>query len=117
MYCTQVGSVSILGFSETVGYEETEEFKAKIKSLIEEGYLYFAIDMSEVECITSAGLGMIFTAHKELQKLNGRLVLFNLKPQVIKSIKDWRLDRFIPYYSSKEEACAALQASNRLAHQ
>jgi anti-anti-sigma factor len=104
-----LGNVVILKFAETVSYEETENFKVQVKKLLEEGCRFFAVDMSEVDCITSSGLGVIFTAHKELRKYDGKIVLFGLLPHIAKTIRDWRLDRFIPLFSTQNEACAMLK--------
>ncbi len=109
MNFSMVGNVVLLKLSETVGFDETEKFKSNIKSLIDEDYLFFAVDMAEVDCITSSGLGVIFAAHKELRMKGGKIVLFGLPPHVAKAIQDWRLDRFIPIYQTQAEACSALE--------
>ena len=91
-------------------YEVQEELRKILNSLLDEQYNRIIIDFSNVELVTSGGLGILFTLQKELETRKGKFALISPKPAVLSSIQDWRLDRFIDIYPSVQDASNRLKA-------
>jgi anti-anti-sigma factor len=54
------------------------------------------VDLSEVQMITSVGIGMLVSAARALQAHNGLLILLNPKPHVEKVLSIAAIDRILP---------------------
>ena len=59
--------------------EESVEIMRKFIHLIEEGYISFLVDFSEVDYIDSAGIGILTAINNRVRKRDGGLVLKGLK--------------------------------------
>ena len=58
------------------------DFREKIKSLFILATKGVVIDLENVEYISSAGLGVLFTLKKHCKQNGGDLIFCNLKPQI-----------------------------------
>ena len=58
------------------------DFDHEIKSLLVATTHGIILDLSNVDYISSAGLGILFTMKKFLKQNNGELLFTNLKPQI-----------------------------------
>ena len=60
------------------------EFRDKIKSLLVVATRGVVLDLANVDYISSAGLGVLFTMKKTLVDNKGELLFCNLKPQIVR---------------------------------
>ena len=104
----QVGDISVLKLSGPLGFEISEKIKDTLIEWIKTGVRKIIVDLTEVELITSGTLGILYAAHQDLKKLGGKLVAVGLKPHVLATLRDWRLDRFIQIFDTLEDARIAL---------
>lgn len=88
-----------------MGYEVQEQFKQTFQKILKEGKRDIIVDLTHVELITSAGLGIFFTLQKEMDQLGGHLVFVSPKPAVLKAIADWRLDQILLIFPTLSDAC------------
>ena len=58
------------------------DFSDKIKPLLTPHAKSIVLDLANVDYISSAGLGVLFTMKKHLKKNGGDLLFCNLKPQI-----------------------------------
>ena len=58
------------------------DFKEKITPLLNKTTKGVILDLVDVDYISSAGLGVLFTMKKHLKQQNGDLLFCNLKPQI-----------------------------------
>lgn len=109
MTITQLGAVTILTLPEAVGYEISEQLREILSELIKKNVKKILMDMSQVDIITSSALGVLFICHKELSLIGGNLVMACVRSNVMETINNWRLERFIPIFPSQAEALQSLQ--------
>ncbi|HPP00626.1 MAG TPA: STAS domain-containing protein [bacterium] len=95
--------------------EVVEDLHAALAGLMRQEIRQIVVDLSEVDLITSAGLGLLYAALQEVMRYKGALVLASPCPAVIHVIRDWGLERILPIYPTAGEACAVLQAAQDIA--
>lgn len=61
-----------------------EIFKEKVMPVLDKPVKMLLVDLSNVDYISSAGLGVLFTIKKALIANKGELLFCNLKPQIAK---------------------------------
>jgi anti-sigma B factor antagonist len=61
-----------------IGGEETDEFKAKAKDLIEQGNKKLVLDLGGITYINSTGIGALVGIHSAYQKAHGKIRLCNV---------------------------------------
>ena len=61
-----------------IGGEETDEFKAKAKDLIEQGNKKLVLDLGGITYINSSGIGALVGIHSMYQKSDGKIKLCNV---------------------------------------
>ena len=61
-----------------------QEFSSKLKTVLSPEVRGVVIDLAQVDYISSAGLGVIFSIKKSLMERNASLVFCHLKPQIVK---------------------------------
>jgi anti-sigma B factor antagonist len=61
-----------------IGGEETDEFKAKAKDLIEQGNKKLVLDLGGITYINSTGIGALVGIHSAYQKVQGKIRLCNV---------------------------------------
>ncbi len=65
------------------------------------------VDLADVTMITSVGLGALITLHKACKEAKGKLVLLNLKPDILNILKLSRLDKLFTIVESEPKALKA----------
>ena len=68
-----------------------------------------ALDMEPVHMLASAGIGAVISIHKECAGAGGRMVVFNLNPQLLEVLKLTRLDKLFTIAKSRDAAFKALK--------
>jgi anti-sigma B factor antagonist len=84
-----------------------EEFKDHMKSIVENGHKQIVLDMSDVEFVDSSGLGAIIATMIALRP-QGRLMVCNVRDNVLSLFRLTRMDRVIPVMNNAEEALLAM---------
>ena len=59
-----------------------QQFRDKVTPILNDSTRGVILDMSNVDYISSAGLGILFTIKKHLKQKSGELVFCHLKPQI-----------------------------------
>jgi anti-sigma B factor antagonist len=83
------------------------DFKTTMRRLIDAGHQRIALDISEVECVDSSGLGAIVAALKALEG-KGDLVICGARDVVLCMFKLTRLDKILQMFPRTEDAVHAL---------
>ena len=78
--------------------------EAKLNKLIAQGARKVICDFSETEYLASAGLRVLITAIRNLQKIGGKLVLCAIKPYVLEVFDISGLNRIFKMYDSADSA-------------
>ncbi len=95
-----------------VGYEDTEKLKLKMIGLIDQGKVYIVLDVSGVDQLISSTLGVLFATLKELKTKNGKIAIMGPNPNLRKTLRDWKMDQFIPVFETMEEAAGVSATLN-----
>ena len=73
------------------------------------GAPHLAVDMTELDYISSAGLRVLLKLAKQIQKTKGKVVLFGLRPHVRKVFSISAFDRIFSIHVDRAAAIAAMQ--------
>ena len=68
-----------------------------------------AVDMTELDYISSAGLRVLLKLAKQIQKSKGKLVLFGLRPNVREVFSISAFDRIFSIHNDRAAAVAAMR--------
>ena len=79
-------------------------FREEILALTSGGKRNLIVDLSKVEVMNSAALGVLILTWDSLSKENGKLVLFGLCPLMTELFQRMRLDLIFPVALKEEEA-------------
>jgi len=82
---------------------------SQIQSAIEDGISKMVIDLTDVEYVDSAGLGMLMYAYGMLNEKKGTLRLCGVTQRVMSLLQMTKTDMFLPIDKSLDESLAALQ--------
>ena len=69
------------------------EFREELKAIIDRQDVLLTLDLEGVRMIDSMGLGVLIAAHNSLTKRNARLELVNISGDILKLLKNMRLDK------------------------
>ncbi|MGH7166135.1 MAG: STAS domain-containing protein [Nitrospiraceae bacterium] len=67
------------------------------------------LDLEGVDFMSSAGLRVLLVAAKRLKPLNGKIVLYSLKPQIREVFEIAGFTTIFPIYAQQEEAVRSFQ--------
>lgn len=99
--------IAISGRLDSGTAPQTEE---KVMQRIGQGARDIILDCSDLNFTTGAGLRMILTLAKEMQKVSGKLAVCNLHSQAQQIFEACHYDNIIPVFSTRDRALAALAA-------
>ena len=88
----------------SIDNETYQEFDQKLKPLLQPATKSIIMDLSDVEYISSAGLGVIFTVKKYLVTHQGDLLFCNLKPQIKRLFEIIKALPMETLFKTREEA-------------
>lgn len=71
------------------------------------------LDLSSVEKMDNAGLGVLVSLNTSMQRYGRRLVLSHLTPHVEQLLKDAEIEGFFPTVESEEELRGYIQESQK----
>jgi anti-anti-sigma factor len=80
-----------------------------LRDQIAKGTKKLFVDFSKTEYIASAGLRVLLSAAKSLQKSGGQIVLFSMKPYVYEVFEISGFTQIFNIYASEHEALESLK--------
>jgi anti-anti-sigma factor len=84
---------------------------SQIHRAIEDGATKIVIDLSGVDYVDSAGLGVLVFAYGTLNEKSGVLRLCGVNPRVLSLLKLTKTDALLPIDQTRAESLSALAAS------
>jgi anti-anti-sigma factor len=112
---TRWGPALVLACKGTLDIHTSPPAQDKLLSLIDQGYNHLALDFSELESISSAGLRVLLTVLKKSKSVNGKVVIFGFKKYVKGIFEIAGFTALFPMYHTAEEALGAFQWTHPLA--
>jgi anti-anti-sigma factor len=82
---------------------------SQIQAAIEDGVTRMVIDLTDVEYVDSAGLGMLMYAYGMLNEKKGSLRVCGVAPRVMSLLQMTKTDTFLPIDKSRDESLAAVR--------
>ena len=101
---TKSNNIVIIRIEGKLDANTSEEFQRNMTGLLTKGEKKFAIDCSELEFVSSAGIRAFLWIAKELQKLEGSLSISSLNDNVSRVFNITNLRSVFPIYNSTDEA-------------
>ena len=93
-------SIELTGAIDT---DTSPQLKTELSEIIDEKTNVVVLDMSGVDYVSSAGLGLIVWAKKALSRNNASFVMVNLQPQIEKLLDLMKLDEGFKIHNASEE--------------
>lgn len=90
----------------SVDMSDTETLRARLDEVIAARPSLLVLELSEMEFISSAGLGAIVSAQVQARAHDGRVRLVAPKPEIRRLLETTRLDAVLVICSTLEEAMA-----------
>lgn len=105
MKIEQMEGVTLLFVKEDrLDANNSEELKAEVRRLFEEGINNLIIDLKEVLFIDSSGLGVLVSGYKTASTRHGSLKLSSLQTQVKSMFELTRLQRVFDIFMTSDDA-------------
>ncbi len=104
-----VGEVKIVLVPKRFDAYTSSSVEATLTHMIAEGARKVICDFSQTEYLASAGLRVLITASKNLQRAGGKMVLCSVKPYVLEVFEISGLNRIFKMYGSADAALQELQ--------
>ena len=89
------------------------DVETTLKDQIAKGTKKIVVDFSQTEYIASAGLRVLLSIAKQLQKLSGQIVLFSMKPYVYEVFEISGFTQIFKICSSQQQALESLKSSEK----
>lgn len=108
--CESLGEVRLLRFEggEALDAGSAPEAKGEALAAIRGGTHDVAIDLSGVEYVDSAGLGVLVSLYKATRAANRRATIFGVRPNVLRVMRLIRLDEIFDLRDDREAALESL---------
>jgi anti-anti-sigma factor len=105
----KIGPVLILKIFGRVEMLTSPQLKETIVQHINEGKHKLLFDLSELDYISSPGLGVLLYAAKILDDKKGAMHLCALKPHIFEVFKICGFEKVLPIFQNRDEALKALE--------
>ena len=99
-----IGDAVVIEVSQRVGEVEAAELQQGFAGVFAEGCYKLAIDLSNVDFMTSSGLGAIMSTIKETRANDGFVKIVNPQPLIMDILRTTKLTKVFPVCSTVEEA-------------
>lgn len=83
--------------------------EAQIEEIMAQGVVHLMLDVSSVDYMDSAGLGVLMHAYNKLRQKGGSLRLCGVQPRLRKILQTTHTDRLLPVDASRQDGIAALR--------
>jgi anti-sigma B factor antagonist len=80
------------------------DFDDEVHDIIDEGAQALIIDLSRVSYMTSAGIGVLVGAHKDMTNDNKKVVFVRPRPEVMAVLESTKLDQLFIIVETQEQA-------------
>lgn len=87
------GPIAVIRPSKNIVAGVVEEFRTEIKDLLNKGVTDLTMDLTKVNILDSMGLSVLVATHNSLQKKGTKLHISGGADNILKLLKDMRLDR------------------------
>jgi anti-sigma B factor antagonist len=84
-----------------------QEFRLKLKSIIEQGTREVVIDLEEVKMVDSTGIGLLVSTHNSLVKVGGRLEVINATTDLLDLFQWMRLHQHFNIRGNAQEGATS----------
>jgi anti-anti-sigma factor len=102
------GDVVILKVSGRLEINQALEMEEVINTHINNSNKLFVFDLGDVHYLSSSGIRVFIATLRQLKDINGRLILSNLSPNVVKTLKIVELDGLFEIINSVDDAVKVL---------
>lgn len=109
MEITRVGEITIVIIDSKFDTITSKEIEVKLMEVTDGGSKKVLCDFSKTEYISSAGLRVMLSAAKKLQKNGGKIVLSCMKPFVYDVFKMAGFTQIFEIHETKEQAMTSLK--------
>ena len=103
----QAGEVAIVKLAGRLDSSAAQPAEESFARVLDGGTPRLAVDMSQLEYISSAGLRVLLVVAKKVQQANGKMVLFGLVPHVREVFSVSGFDKI---FAIQPDAAAAVAA-------
>ena len=108
---TEEGARIVITLQGVANLRSTAELKRMLSEATEDaGIRQVVLDMSGVEMLDSAVLGILLAHHQKLQRRGGELVLLSPSEEMNDLLAMTDLEQLIPVYSTREEIPSSIVA-------
>ena len=109
--CEREGKVYVLVLRGRFDAPSAPEAERILRDYLNEGMNHVALDLTDVEYISSGGLRVVVMLTKALEKIEGQLKLCGLSPFVSEVFKITNLAKRYEIYQTRQDALAAFGAT------
>lgn len=102
------GEVIVVHIGGRLDAASSPQLEKQINSIIDAGQFKLVLDCTELDYLSSAGMRLMLSVFKRLKSLEGKVVVCNLKDEVMEVIKMAGFNHVLEFYSSVEESIAHL---------
>ncbi|MBC8400403.1 MAG: STAS domain-containing protein [Candidatus Marinimicrobia bacterium] len=103
----KIGDVLVIVISGRLDANNSTEFQEQILPKIDAGDNILALDFSQVDYISSAGLRVLLMAAKKINASTGKMALFALKDQIKEVFDIAGFTMIFQIFQSRDEALAS----------
>lgn len=100
-----LGSISVFG---DLDGSTSPTLLKEIDGLIEQGTLNVILDFSEIEFISSSGIGVIAVSSKDISQKEGKLIVVCDNKKVLSLFDITNLSKVITIYKTMDDAVASI---------
>ena len=100
----KTGDTMVVAVKGRMDAASAPDFEKNMGTWIDDGQRAFAVDLSELDYISSAGLRAILSIAKKLKALNGNLMIASLKGSVKEVFEISGFSAIIPIYDNVDAA-------------
>lgn len=93
-----------------LGIDNAHETALLVRTLINGGMRRFILNMENLNYVDSTGIGTIIRMKKDVIKVNGELVLYNVPPKVNEVFDLVNLKEFVKIFYSEQKAFEFLRS-------
>ena len=109
---TEEGARVLIALTGVANLRSTSELKRMLSEASEDsGIRQVVLDMSGVEMLDSAVLGILLAHHQKLQRRSGELVLLSPSEEMSDLLAMTDLEQLIPVYTTREALPSAVQVA------
>ena len=104
----ELPSAAVVAVGGAVDMQDAERLRAALEELTGREVPIIILDLSEMNFISSMGLGAIITAHLKTRHYQGSLRLANPQPAVHQLLETTRLTKLFNIYDDVDQALAGI---------